>query len=677
MTDNMSEGPASIPQDRSQRSGLRSVSASSSTSVSSAGPASIPQNRSQRSGLRSVSASSSTSVSSAGETQHSRTPRSSFVELASMSMASSKQNVMAKLTAGFISLNNEEPEASKDNDSRCGRFRSTLKVALGSSPMNIAMAIIIFADIAVGIIQINTNAAETETPTWVSMMSIMILVVYTADLVVNLTALWPDCRRNAFFLMDAVIVGFAIMDYVVQAMAVDMDEIGLMRFLRVFRIMRLLRIFRRVGFVQRLHQLLLMAASSAKTLLWTFILCGCVLLFWSMAAVELLHPAVQLMDSEGRFKDCARCGQAFSSVPHAFLTLFKLTMTGEDFGLLAEPLMLELPWSAILLMGSMLSVVYGILNLVVAVVVDEFAERRANDYMARADEMDDELKTDIQRLNKIFHMVDEDGSGEVSLEELQSGAKRVPEFRNTLRWMDIDEADIQQLFDMLDGDDSGEIELAEFVGVLSRWMRDSKTAGRFVKYNLLKVQEEQASMRETIMEFLSRMTDRLQQLSDDVNVLHAQAPPAVASAGNTCMKNDIINQHSRDLLHHVPVLEFAREDSTIHLDERASELFQTMSDQLRQLLEDLRIERTSGQQTEFALQPADNFSKEEDTILSHAKVSAELTKMYTSEAITDVYCLHSPCQPAAFLLPQPKDVLQSGGDSEQECIADTICQCRV
>ena len=53
--------------------------------------------------------------------------------------------------------------------------------------------------------------------------------------------------------------------------------------------------------------------------------------------------------------------------------------------------------------------------------------------------------------------------------------------RSRLRVMDIDEHDLQLLFEMIDTDQSGTIEAAEFIGPLSRWSHDSKTAPRFIK----------------------------------------------------------------------------------------------------------------------------------------------------------------------------------------------------
>ena len=71
------------------------------------------------------------------------------------------------------------------------------------------------------------------------------------------------------------------------------------------------------------------------------------------------------------------------------------------------------------------------------------------------------------------------------------GARNDPGFQSRLRVMDIDEHDLQQLFQMIDEDGSGTIEVAEFIGPLSRWAHDSKTAPRFIKYNMLQTMQIQ------------------------------------------------------------------------------------------------------------------------------------------------------------------------------------------
>lgn len=45
-----------------------------------------------------------------------------------------------------------------------------------------------------------------------------------------------------------------------------------------------------------------------------------------------------------------------------------------------------------------------------------------------------------------------------------------------------DESDLEQLFYMIDSDKSGTVTIEEFIGPLSRWAHDSKTAPRFIKH---------------------------------------------------------------------------------------------------------------------------------------------------------------------------------------------------
>lgn len=523
---------------------------------------------------------------------------SSFVE-AEAEREASKRPLGAKLTAAFLNLDKAKSLEENEGRAGCAYFRFYLRIMLNNALTNTVMTLIILADLAVGVVEVNSRASGLTTPEWAMVMSSAFLVIYSVELLLTAIIVWPRWRHDTFFLLDAAIVALAVLDYVIQALALDLEQLVLVRVLRVSRILRLLRLFRKAGSFRSLRKLLLMALSSVRTLLWSFLLCALLLTFWSMAAVELLHPVLRKMSDEGQWSDCPRCSQAFASVQRAFLTLVKLSMTGEDFGLFAEPLMTEHPWAAILLMGSMLSVVFGVLNLVVAVVIDEFAERRANDFMTRADEMDEELHNDKKRLQKIFDMVDEDGSGEVTLDELQSGAHRVPEFRNTLRWMDIDQADIEQLFDMLDDDGSGEIESAEFVGVLSRWMRDSKTAGRFVRYNIMKVQEDQAEMHKTVVALFNHLDGQLKMLAADASNsnMHAQQAHVVgnllAQDSHPAEKLLAKIEHQLDQLPEscrpqAPTLETAMEEPEDQWN-RAQEMIQSIKDELRLLSDNLKV----------------------------------------------------------------------------------------
>ena len=162
-----------------------------------------------------------------------------------------------------------------------------------------------------------------------------------------------------------------------------------------------------------------------------------------------------------------------------------------------------------------------------------------------AEDLEVDLANDQKVLQKMFDRMDEDGSGLVSFEELVSGARKDPEFQSRLRVMDIDEADLRQLFDMIDTTGVGEIESSEFIAALSRWVHDSKTAPRFVKYNMLRSLQMQDDLYQTVQEqfeFLFRQID-----SWSCSHLHVFFDLLCFSFKNFVGSKDIIPVCSQDL----------------------------------------------------------------------------------------------------------------------------------
>ena len=149
----------------------------------------------------------------------------------------------------------------------------------------------------------------------------------------------------------------------------------------------------------------------------------------------------------------------------------------------------------------------------VAVVVDTFADARLNDVQNLAEEMEDEIEHDRKALAKLFARNDKDGSGQLTLQEMIEGARQDPGFQSRLRVMDIDEHDLEQLFQMIDRDQSGTIEVAEFIGPLSRWAHDSKTAPRFIKYHMLQTMQMQEDLWELSVECFNQLNTKIEALA--------------------------------------------------------------------------------------------------------------------------------------------------------------------
>eukprot|EP00913_Durusdinium_trenchii_P002465 g2277.t1 len=71
---------------------------------------------------------------------------------------------------------------------------------------------------------------------------------------------------------------------------------------------------------------------------------------------------------------------------------------------------------------------------------------------------------------------------------------------------------------MIDTDGSGTVERNEFIQPLSRWVHESKTAPRFIKYNLMRSLHEQEQMKEMTQIRFDQLNSHLQRIATGLGV---------------------------------------------------------------------------------------------------------------------------------------------------------------
>ncbi|CAE7715655.1 Scn11a, partial [Symbiodinium pilosum] len=425
---------------------------------------------------------------------------------------SSKKTV--KVTGSFVH--------SKSEEASNRRYVAKLQAFLNSYYLANFMAAVVMIDAYCTCVDIDATAAGGAPPQVFAVISDACLVTYTLEVVALLTTFgFRELVNDWMMMLDVVIVGCGWVETLMSSLADGAlgFRTAVLRALRLVRIFRLMRLLKRIRPLRELHKLVMMMATCFRTLLWSFLLCFVVMTVWAMLLVEIVYPNVQEMYRErGFFVECVQCRRAVSSVMDANLLLFKTVIAGDSWGEVAVPVIQEHPSTAIIFVGSLLTLVFGVLNLIVAVVVDTFADARLNDVQNLAEEMEDEIEHDRKALGKLFARIDKDGSGQLSLQELIEGARHDSGFQSRLRVMDIDEQDLEQLFHMIDIDQSGTIEVAEFIGPLSRWAHDSKTAPRFIKYNMIQTMHLQEDLYDLSVECFQKLAARIDDLADQFHL---------------------------------------------------------------------------------------------------------------------------------------------------------------
>lgn len=396
-----------------------------------------------------------------------------------------------------------------------GYIHFKLKQLAHSHTLNFLAAVVVLLDVSMSCLSIDYhgsgNASGNPVPSWVENVAAACFTYYIAELLLHLVARGVAIFIEPMTVIDIIIVTSSMGEYYIESF--HLQNVNTLHVLRMVRTLRLVKLLRKVTFFQELQKLIQMAVSSMRTIFWAMTLCFALLTVWAMICVELVDPIVQQVYDAGGFGDCHWCGDSMQSVMRANLTLFQTSIALDGWGDLAIPVIVAQPWTAIVFVGSLVTNVFGILNLIMAVVVDTFAEQRARDVLARAEDMDDDVQKDRTALRILFKRIDPEEKGALSLDELVTAAKTLPEFRSRLRVMDIDTSDLEELFFMLDTTNSGCVECEVFINALSRWLMDSKSATRFVKYNVMRTMNEQIEMRKLLAEQANMQLQFHQKLS--------------------------------------------------------------------------------------------------------------------------------------------------------------------
>eukprot|EP00929_Paragymnodinium_shiwhaense_P033584 TRINITY_DN18411_c0_g4_i1.p1 TRINITY_DN18411_c0_g4~~TRINITY_DN18411_c0_g4_i1.p1 ORF type:complete len:741 (+),score=188.75 TRINITY_DN18411_c0_g4_i1:158-2380(+) len=339
-------------------------------------------------------------------------------------------------------------------------------------------------------------------------------VFYCLEISLRVYVYGYTVMNNKQNVMDAFVIGMSLFEYIMEFIAHvhALPSLLLLRMLRLCRLLRLLRAVKLFSGMKELRRLLQMITTCAKTMFWSFLMTFLLMSVWSVLAVELVHPVVSRLAERNVWPGCERCQRAFESVTAANLTFFQTVLAGDSWGLVAVPVLEESPPTAFVFCGAVLTMVYGVMQLITAVVVDSFADLRRLDVNALVHDIDAEEKQEKEILAKIFVKIDADGSGAISYTELADGARRVDEFRNWLRVMDIDASDLERLFSIIDEDCSGEVDLEEFIDALYRMKNaESRTATKFVKH-MVETMDRKADDLAQKVGILSQLLEKLESL---------------------------------------------------------------------------------------------------------------------------------------------------------------------
>eukprot|EP00747_Dinoflagellata_sp_TGD_P125843 gnl/TRDRNA2_/TRDRNA2_174216_c3_seq7.p1 gnl/TRDRNA2_/TRDRNA2_174216_c3~~gnl/TRDRNA2_/TRDRNA2_174216_c3_seq7.p1 ORF type:complete len:639 (+),score=101.30 gnl/TRDRNA2_/TRDRNA2_174216_c3_seq7:60-1976(+) len=323
-----------------------------------------------------------------------------------------------------------------------------------------------------------SQAACDQESGWLMVMNWMYLLLYSIEMSLRIFVHRQGCFTDAWDITDAAIIIIGVLSELLGGL---LPSTGI---LRLFRLARLIKALRFITLPPELHTMIHGFVSAFKAITMGAGLMFLMLLLWAVVGIEVFNDLNQgsymrtIYESQG----CLHCHLAYSSIPRAVFQLTKITIMGEAW---AESCIFieEYPWSVFFFMAVYFSVVLGMSNLVLAVIVEKALLVHQEDLQRDAQAQHDNKTQAVLTFAELCEKLDGDGSGCLSLSELLSGYDEGEEFRDNLRVMDISKEDLKHLFEIMDLDRSGDVSYQEFAMQLAAMqVQKAETQICFIKH---------------------------------------------------------------------------------------------------------------------------------------------------------------------------------------------------
>lgn len=354
-----------------------------------------------------------------------------------------------------------EPEGEQSLRQRCFSVLAhpTFDVVIG--------VVIMLNSVVIGVELTVQPSEENETPEsrlWFGIFEHLFLSIYLVELAVRLYACGKSCLQNPwvrfdFFLVVLGVIGAWLVPLIILVAGDALREfLPAPMFLRILRLARVARALRLFIQFRTLWMLVSGLSSSLSAIFNVFIVLLLVLFVFACLGVELITNNDQLNHTSQ-----ALVQKHFHSLPMIMMTLVQFVIL-DDIGEIYTPMIKDDLWLVFFFFPFLLVVSIILMNVVTAVVIEVFLEQGKRDQETRRLWNNQRIQQLMPELKTMFHALDTDDSGSVTLDELTSAQKDVQ--RDLEALMNVDS--LLDLFEALDVDGSMEVSIEEFLDGMLR-----------------------------------------------------------------------------------------------------------------------------------------------------------------------------------------------------------------
>lgn len=282
------------------------------------------------------------------------------------------------------------------------------------------------------------------------------------------------------------------------------------RTLRMFKVLKVLRIVRLMRIFRELRLILDSLMGSVKSVLWSIVLIVAINFMFGMCFVRAVTFA--LVDPVVSDDAKASMRLYWGSLTKSVHSLYQATTGGDDWGAIAAPL-----WDA----GEVYYLIFCFyVGIFLFVIMNSLTSLFVDSVMQYSDADEDELIEEklsrkaeyMKKLVSLFNQLDDDGSGEITLEEFREhlADPRMEAFGAS---MEVESYDLERLFIVLTADGRRPVDLETFVVGCIRMKGGAKSIDM---QGLLLSQKKSAQDQHRIAALCSQHLQSLRQIEQQV-----------------------------------------------------------------------------------------------------------------------------------------------------------------
>jgi len=295
----------------------------------------------------------------------------------------------------------------------------------------------------------------------VRMLNWGLLFFYTLECSARVVFLQRQFPQKNWNIADAVVLLICYVEAFFWVIDFNVQELQVIRIIRLGRMLRLVKLFK---IFPSLYSMVRGLIGTMFAISWGFFFILLMLLIWAIIAVQFIHPENKDLYDD----DTGWCAAAFSSVENALIFFFQTLVIGDSWGICANPLIKKSRIYFWLLSFAFITIQLGITNLILAVIVDTAAQVREADLVDKAEELQKQQQEAQSVLLKMAKDIDEDGSGDITHDELLASFDENMEFKTIMRILGLEKEDMERMMMLMGGDKSGTLNYTEFINAIAK-----------------------------------------------------------------------------------------------------------------------------------------------------------------------------------------------------------------